>query len=53
MIGPGERRPASNLPNADVSGVPLGSPDEPLLGLGANMAVGKLVAFCEAHDLKV
>jgi len=53
MTGPGEQRPASNLPNADVSGVPLGSPDEPLLELGANMVVGELAAFCEAHDFKV
>ena len=53
MTGPGPRRPASNLPDADVSGVPVGSPDEPPLELGANMVVGELVAFCEAHDFKV
>ena len=52
MAGPGPRRPASNLPDADVSGVPLGSPDEPLLELGANKVVGELVAFSEAHDFK-
>jgi hypothetical protein len=53
MTGPGERRPASNLPNADVSGVPLGSLDEPPLELGANMVVGELKAFCEGNDFKV
>ena len=53
MTGSGERRPASQPPNADVSGVPLDSPDEPQLELGANMVVAELQAFCEAKDFKV
>ena len=53
MTRPGPRRPASSLPDADISGVPVGSPDEPPLELGVNMVVGEMLAFCEAHDFKV
>ena len=53
MTGSGERPPPRNLPNADVSGVPLDSLDEPVLELGANMVVAELQALCEAKDFKV
>ena len=52
MTGPG-RAPASNLPDADISGVAVGSLDEPPLELGANIDVAELLAFCEAYDFKV
>ena len=52
MTGPGPA-PASNLPNADIGGVPFGPTDDPPLELGADVTVGELKAFSEAHDFKV